>query len=181
MIMDQMRAQVAFFQNELRSFVLKRVKDKSLADDIIQDVFVKVHSRLHQLKDSEKIQRWIYQIARNTITDHYRKNNIVTAPEMQGAAGDDRALNECVANCVRQLLDSLPEKYRQALRLSEMEGVPQVELAKRLGISYSGVKSRVQRARRILREKMEESFNIRADVYGNILACESAQCDNCAA
>jgi RNA polymerase sigma-70 factor (ECF subfamily) len=68
-----LHADWGIFQNELRSFVFKRVKDKAASDDIVQDVFLKVYNNLGQLKNSEKLTGWIYQITRNTITDHFRK------------------------------------------------------------------------------------------------------------
>lgn len=170
----------SFFQAELRGFVLKRVKDKAVADDIIQDVFLKVYTRLHQLKDAEKMLGWVYQITRNTITDHFRKNQKVIEPENIDWENDSNKLNECVANCLQELVLSLPEKYRTALQLSEMENVSQIELAQRLGISYSGAKSRVQRARQLLREKMDEQLIIKTDAYGNVIVCEDRNpCCSC--
>ena len=67
-------------QNELKSFVYKRVKDKMLAEDIVHDVFLKVQDKIRQLRESEKIFGWIYQITRNTIIDHYRKNSRTFRP-----------------------------------------------------------------------------------------------------
>ena len=71
------------------------------------------------------------------------------------------------------MLTTLPAKYREALELIELENLSQLDLAKRLNISYSGAKSRVQRARQMLKEKMDESYNIQLDKYGNVLVCEN--------
>jgi RNA polymerase sigma-70 factor (ECF subfamily) len=72
---------------------------------------------------------------------------------------------------LQQLVLTLPQKYREAFQLSELEDVSQTQLAQQLGISYSGAKSRVQRARQLLRSKMEELLIIKTDPYGNVLVC----------
>lgn len=179
--MTQQLTNLSLFQNELKSFVLKRVKDKAVAEDIVHDVFLKVHSRIHQLKDSEKIMSWIYQITRNTITDHFRKDQkfVTEIPETE-VESDRNELNECVAQCLRQMVTTLPDKYREAFELSELQNVSQTDLARKLNISYSGAKSRVQRARQMLRQKMEDLLVIETDSYGNVIVCEDRNpCCSC--
>jgi RNA polymerase sigma-70 factor (ECF subfamily) len=160
-------------QNELRAFVYKKVKDKSLAEDIVQDVFLKVSTHIESLKDSEKITSWIYQITRNVIMDHFRReaksiNSIDLDWESESAN-----YNECVSLCLKEMLQQLPAKYREAIELTEFENLSQIQLAERLQISYSGAKSRVQRARQILRAKMDETYHIRLDAYGNAITCKN--------
>jgi RNA polymerase sigma-70 factor (ECF subfamily) len=161
----------SFFQNELKGFIYKRVKDKALTDDIIQDVFLKAQSKIHQLHESEKFTGWIYQITKNTITDHFRKQSRSIHPSDLDWDNDAQNFNECVSNALKELLPALPEKYREALQLTEMENLSQLELADRLGISYSGAKSRVQRARQMLKEKMDEILIVKTDSYGNAIVC----------
>lgn len=162
----------SFFQNELQGFVFKRVKDKALAEDIVHDVFLKVQDKMSQLKESEKITSWIYQITKNTIIDHFRKESKSIQTSDLNWDDDTPNFNECVANCLNELLPTLPEKYREALQLTELENLSQLEFADRLGISYSGAKSRVQRARKILKDKMDELLIIKTDSYGNVIVCE---------
>ncbi len=87
--------------------------------------------------------------------------------------GHDDVLNfnECVENTLRKLLLTLPLKYREALQMAELDNLSQIEIAKRLGVSYSGAKSRVQRARQMLKEKLHEALIIKTDAYGNIVVC----------
>ena len=61
----------------LKNFILSRVSDKSIADDILQDVYIKAQTHIGSLKDHSKVESWIYQIARNTIIDHYRSKRIL--------------------------------------------------------------------------------------------------------
>jgi RNA polymerase sigma-70 factor (ECF subfamily) len=162
---------------ELKRFVYSKVRDKALAEDIAQDVFLKVTQHLDQLKDSEKLKGWMFKIARNAVYDHFRstvkQSHIPTTIDKDDPIG----YNECVATCLQQMLATLPAKYREALVLAELENVPQTELTSRLQISYSGVKSRVQRARQMLRHKMESRYRIETDAYGNVIVCEDrVQC-----
>ncbi len=159
-------------ESHLRSFVYRKVKDKALAEDIVQDVFLKVYSQINNLKDSEKITGWIYQITRNVITDHFRKQAKSLYAEEPELAGEQSNYNECVVSCLTDMLQNLPAKYREALELTEFENLSQLQLAERLQISYSGAKSRVQRARQLLREKMDQAYNIKVDAYGNAIVCK---------
>jgi len=158
-------------QDKLKSFVFRYTKDRTTSEDIIQDVFLKVHSRLGQLKDSDKLVGWIFQITRNTITDHFRSKGKFININVIDWDEEDTSLNDCVVTCLQDMMTTLPEKYRNALELTEIKNLSQLELAKELHISYSGAKSRVQRARQMLKEKMEAAYLIRFDSYGNVIVC----------
>jgi RNA polymerase sigma-70 factor (ECF subfamily) len=160
-------------QKGLYNFTYKKVKDSDAAKDIVQDVFIKAQAKIDQLREPEKLTGWIYQIARHTITDYFRSNNKQLNAHELDWENDAHDFNDCVADCLKKLIVTLPEKYRQAIELAELGNISQTEFSERLGISYSGVKSRVQRARKMLREKMEELFIIETDAYGNVMVCEN--------
>lgn len=168
-----------FFQTELLGYVAKRVKDKALAEDIVHDVFLKVQMKSTQVRDDNKVLGWIYQVTRNTIIDHFRfQSRIVNAADVDWES-DKQYLNQCVERCLTEKLATLPEKYRQALELSDVQGLSQLELAKRLNISYSGAKSRIQRARQMLKEMMDKEYHVKLDNYGNVIRCENRVPCNC--
>lgn len=160
-------------QKQLTGFIYKRVKDQTVADDITQDVFVKVFSKMSQLQDSERLSAWIYQIARNSITDFHRSKSRQVSLQELNWESEDKSLNACVETCLKDMLETLPPSYREALESVELGNLSQHELADKLGISYSGAKSRVQRARVMLREKMDKSYRINMDSYGNVIVCDS--------
>lgn len=160
-----------FFQNELKGFVMKRVRDNDLANDIVQDVFIKVQTKYDQLTDDHKITSWIYQIAQNTITDHYRKQS--RRLECVDSGEDSVNFNDCVARYLKVLITKLPANYRQAIELIEFENFSQLELAERLGISYTAAKSRVQRARQWLKTEIEKDLILEIDCYGNAVSCRN--------
>lgn len=160
-----------FFHNELRGFVYKRVKDSALTEDIIQDVYLKVHDKAAQLKDSRAMVGWIYQIARNMIVDHFRKTSRqIDLTELAWQNEGDN-FNECVSSALRKLVLTLPDKYRDAFQRIELENRSQIQMARELNISYSALKSRVQRARMMLREKIQTLLTIETDAYGNVVFC----------
>lgn len=165
-------------QSELKNFIHRRVRDKAVTEDILQDVFLKMYTRIDQLHDAEKITAWIYQITRNVITDYFRKQNKSISLLDLDWESDHTNLNDCVHSCLKEMLSTLPAKYRQAIEFTELENLSQMQLAERLGISYSGAKSRVQRARQMLKSKMDEQYAIKFDAYGNVTVCENrGPCD----
>jgi RNA polymerase sigma-70 factor, ECF subfamily len=168
------------FNTGLKQFILKRVPDDPSAEDILQDVFLKIHTRIGGLRESDKLQGWIYQIARNAITDYYRTQKFTTnLPEMAYVPEDpfDDVVSDLLP-FVKKLVDNLPHDYRQALILTEYEGLTQRELAERLGISISGAKSRVQRAREKVKQMLLKCCHFEFDGLGRIIAYEP-NCDCC--
>jgi RNA polymerase sigma-70 factor, ECF subfamily len=160
-------------QNELKGFVYKRVKDKALTEDIVHDVFLKVQAKIHQVKESDKLFGWIYQITRNTITDHYRKiAKPINAKDIDWESSTPN-FNDCVTNTINELIPTLPDKYRIPLELTELQNMSQLEVAEKLKLNYTTAKARVQRARRMLKEKIEQILIVKTDGYGNVILCKN--------
>ena len=160
------------YHQALQQFVRRRVGDLSTADDILQDVFVKVHKRIHTLKDSSRLQSWIYQITRNAIVDHYRsQRKMEELPDTLITPEDDptEVLHRELAECMLPLIESLPAPYREALLLSEIEGLPHREVARRQGISLPAAKARVRRGRQQLKDQFTDCCEFALDGRGNIL------------
>lgn len=157
---------------KIKQYTLRHVRDRQDAEDIVQDVFVKVQTQQQTLRDSEKLVNWTYRITKNAITDYYRHKKKEQVGVLVDGAEDRHVFNECVEHCLTVLSTTLPSPYKEALELSEGQNISQTELAQHWGISYSGAKSRVQRARQMLKKKMETLYNIKADAYGNIIVCE---------
>lgn len=159
-------------ERELKGFVFKRVKDKAVTEDIVHDVFLKVQGKIHQVRETDKVFGWIYQVTRNTIIDHYRKKSRpIEAKEIDWESGPPN-YNDCVSNAIAELIPRLPEKYRVPLELTELQNLSQIEVAEKLGLTYTAAKTRVQRARQKLREKLEEILIVKTDGYGNVILCK---------
>ena len=175
------------FQPQLKQFIFRRIPEEQSAEDILQDVFLKIHTRIDSLHDEEKLQSWIYQIARNTIADYYRAHKTtldlteaLALPEEPVA--EDEVVKELLPS-IKAMVDTLPNEYRQALILTEYEGLTQRELAERLGLSLSGAKSRVQRAREKLKSMLLDCCHFEFDRLGKVIdyqprcgCCSNGEC-----
>ena len=169
------------FDTRLKSFTLRRVSDPNAAEDVLQEVYLKIHSHIQDVRDTERLESWIYRIARNAITDYYRRtrpqdelSESVAAP----ALDEPDAVSE-LAPSVRDMLRCLPSKYRRPLEMTELEGLTQVEVAGRLQISVSAAKSRVQRAREKLKAAFLDCCHFEFDRLGNVISFQ-ARCPECA-
>lgn len=162
----------------LTNFVNGKVKDPELTKDIVQDVFLKAFTKFDTLKNKEKLVSWIYQITRNEIISHFRKLKFETSTENIEAEDDaNDSLTSELTHCISPFINSLPEKYKQAIIMADIENIPQKEIAERLNISYSGAKSRVQRGRELLKSSYDQCCAISTDVYGDVLDYKEKKCN----
>ncbi|MEM7030543.1 MAG: RNA polymerase sigma factor SigZ [Chloroflexota bacterium] len=161
----------------LRTFIKRRVSNTDDVEDILQEIFIKIHQKLDDLEDETRLQGWVYQIGRNAIHDYYRRQNIlVELPEtLPTDPTPDVSLNKELAACLRPMAERLPDKYREAIALTEFEGLTQKEMGKRLGLSVSGAKSRVQRGRHELKAILLACCDVEFDRVGNILDYQQTQ------
>ncbi len=166
------------FHERLLSFIRRQVRDVHDAEDILQDVFVRIHSSLPCLKDIESITAWVYRIARNAVTDYYRKRASAAKAlgELAEDAGDDEdrpdvtreTVNE-FSRCLEPLMSELSERHRQAMTLTELNGLTQEDAARQLGLSIPGMKARVQRGRRKLRDVILNCCSVELDRRGGLV------------
>ena len=138
------------FSPRLAQFIRSRISDPATAEDILHDVFVKFQSRLDEFRDPAKVQGWLFLVARNAVIDHYRTRKPTS--ELTDSLPVDMPQipiteMEEMHRVFRRIIDRLPEPYRKALVMTAFEGLTQDDLARRLGISLSAAKSRVQRGR----------------------------------
>lgn len=171
---------------DLRRFIRRRVSNDHVTDDLLQEVFLRIHRRKESLCHEDRLAAWVYRIARNVIHDYFRENQTVPLGEQDPASNSDeeRSCQRAKAGeWLDRLIGQLPEPYQQAVRLSEIEGRPQREIAERLGLSLSGVKSRVQRGRAMLKEILEQCCFFHFDGRGNLMDCDPksprSPCGNC--
>jgi RNA polymerase sigma-70 factor (ECF subfamily) len=165
-------------QSGLRAFIGKRVANEAEVDDIVQDVWLKMQRGLDGLKDQSRLISWIYQIARHAIIDHYRAPGrrrempvglaadleaYQSSSTMTTASEDSGQLRTELAGCLSPMIERLSGEYRQAVILIDLEGLTHQEAAVQLGLSLSGMKSRVQRGRRQLKGMLETCCTIELD------------------
>jgi RNA polymerase sigma-70 factor, ECF subfamily len=174
-------AEIANRRKIIHNFIRARITDAATVDDLTQETLVKAERAAPSLKDSSKVDGWMFRIARNVIADHFRNSekSAFNAMESASTAGPDIALSILeqesrkahLLRCVRAFIESLPDDSRVALELVDFEGISQVELAKRFGLTVSTAKSRVQRARARLRGLIDGCCEVDTDIYGNFIDC----------
>lgn len=170
------------FGDELRSFIHKRVSDDFIAEDILQEVFLKIHTGIEKIRDNTKIRSWVYRIARNTVIDHYRTDKIEEdlPAEIPVPGGEFReGSQEVLSRGIKALISLLPDIYRDALMLTEFEGLDQKELARRMGLSHPGARSRVQRGREMLKKLILEYCHFEFDRWGTLIDIQPKACPRC--
>jgi len=157
----------------LRAFVTSRVDDKELADDITQDVIVRSIAS-GALDRVDNPAAWLYRSARNAVIDHYRTrrqhaplDELDAWPAQEHDDDPNDAVRE-LSRCLQPMLDQLPSAARDALVRVDIRGQSQLRAARDLGLSLSGMKSRVQRARRDLKNLLEQCCAIDVDRRGGV-------------
>jgi RNA polymerase sigma-70 factor (ECF subfamily) len=166
----------------LRRFIGRRVNDPHAADDITQDVLLRVQTQLDALPAGDKLPAWVFAVARNAVIDHYRARAVRNHADISGvepAADTSEAERQQTIRdltpCLTRMVEQLPEPYREAMKLAHGDGLSQQEVAERLAISLSGAKSRVQRARRQLREMILDCCRIERDARSNVMGYETTE------
>ena len=161
------------FRGDLQGYLRRRTRDEHLAEDLLQEVFVRVHDGLGALEDEERVGAWLYRVARNVLADQARREQgtgDVDAHELTEPVPEEGNANAEVRGWLGAMIARLPDGYRRALELSELQGLPLREVALRLGLTESGAKSRVQRGRRRLHALLSECCHFDLDRRGNVLA-----------
>lgn len=174
-------------RDDLAAHFRRRVADEHLAEDLVQETFVRVHDRLGSLEQADRMAAWVWRIAGNVLTDHYRRRG---SPGLEQAAEHTEApieelaiepeptsnLSATAGGWARAMIVLLPEPYREALALSELEGLTQQQVADRLGLSLSGTKSRIQRGRVKLRELLLDCCHLDFDDHGDVVDYVERNC-----
>ena len=177
----------------LSRFVARRVSDPSDAEDVLQDVMLRIQRHADEIEHVDHLAAWMHQVARNAIVDFYRRRaarreqptdmteliertmDIVSeSPPPADTTGE-------LARCLSPLIARLTGTYREALRLTELGGLTQTEAARQLGLSTSGMKARVQRARAQLRGLLLECCEVELDRRGGVTDYEprAGSCGPC--
>lgn len=167
----------------LRAFLAKRVPAEVDVEDVLQDVFLRIHQKLPELQDHGRVDAWVFQITRNALADTLRKKQRARAAF--GTPADEVAVDEVAVvaeqtndgsaievefiRCLAPMVTRLEEPYRQAIELTDLGGLTQAEAAARLGISVSGMKSRVQRGRDQLRALFVRCCVVEFDRRGGLV------------
>ena len=174
---------------QMRAFFRRRVTDDQLAEDLLQETFIRVHNGLASLQEQERLAAWVQRVAHNTLRDYFRKGFVskevlvpdgVVAEAIPEEHISDDNYNQEIAGGLGGIVQQLPPRYREAIELAELEGLTQSEVGARLGLSLSGAKSRVQRGRDKLKDLLLECCHFELDRHGNVVDYQPQRaCSDC--
>ena len=154
---------------ELKKFIFSKVRDEDVSNDILQDIFLKVILHIHNVRDSSKLTSWVFQITRNTVSNYFRETKLRDEMDISNLIKEEseEPLYQALSNCINSKINLLPTKYREAIFFTSFRNYSQQALASELKISYSGAKTRVQRAREKLKVLITDCPNLETDSQGN--------------
>ena len=168
---------------EFQRFLEKRVGSRALAEDILQEAFVRGIGRIETLRNDESAVAWFYRTLRNAVTDYHRRQDVAVralaafAEELEEHMDPEEEIRGAVCQCIARLAETLKPEYAEALQSIEVQGVPVKTFAEERGISSNNAAVRVFRAREALRRQVVASCGTCAD-HG-CLSCTCAAPASC--
>jgi len=171
-------------KTNLHRFISRRANNEADADDILQDVFFKIHLNIGRVRDSTKLHSWVYQITRNAIIDYYRLRrhdlSLDASPEAFDVINEEPADAETdreeIMACLKPMVERLSNDYQKALVMSDVQGITQAKVADQLNLSVSGAKSRVQRARGKMKTMLLDCCHFEFDRLGRAVTMTNPDC-----
>lgn len=167
------------YHTKIRYYIMGKVSDNYEAEDLFQEVGFRVIKSENKIPQVKNIEAWLYRIADNAVIDYYRRKNrfiyledmdTVKSKEPYSAESDN--YNGETGSCLLEMTEYLPKNYQEAIIKSDYKGLQQNRLKEEWGLSYSGAKNRVQRARKKLKETMLDCCDVTVDKQGNIIELE---------
>ena len=156
-------------EGELRNYLRRRARDTHLADDLLQEVFVKAMQQGSDFCTLDNARAWLFQVARNTLIDHHRLGKEVTGlPEDIPQPESEHEPIQALSACVKRVLSELTDEDRDIIEQCDLEGVKQKDYAARHGLSLAATKSRLLRARERMRGQMSAACQVRFDEQGRV-------------
>lgn len=156
----------------LKNYIFKRIKDEDLSNDILQEVLLKVYSFCLKSSGIKNVKSWLYQIAHNAIVDHFRKEarNKKMEKNVEFLEEEENLAFKEALEYINPLLNFLPKEYSVPLKMADLEGMKQAEIARNLNLSLSATKSRIQRGRDLLRAEFITCCHFETDATGGLLS-----------
>jgi len=162
------------YKSALKGFLHSKIANEQDVEDLLQEVLIKTHANLHTLKQEKSVKAWLFQVANNTIIDFYRKKakQVPLEPEEEEWLHEGHLAKAEITQCIVPFVQALPTEHAELLSAIDLHGMSQKAYAKAQGISYSTLKSRVQKSRALLKQKFDECCHFEQDKFGAIVGYE---------
>ena len=158
------------YRTALKRFLNAKISNEADVDDLLQDILIKTYNNLATVKTQKSVKSWLFQIANNTIIDYYRKKGRVHDANIEGYWPEDDVQGATIdlSNCISPFINALPDENASLLTAIDVNNQSQKEYAEQLGISYSTLKSRVQKSRSLLKKVFDDCCHFKIDKIGNV-------------
>ena len=171
------------YQSALKAFLTKRVPNPDDVDDLLQEVLIKTHDNLSSIRSTDSIKSWLFQVANRAMMDYYRDRakSGVLENETLWFEAEEKSIQQEFISCISPFIAALPEESSALLNAIDLQGESQKEYAKKIGVSYSTFKSRVQKSRDLLKGVFEGCCHFSVDKKGNIVDYipKNGNCGDC--
>ena len=157
------------YAKDIKHFILSKVKDIAVADDLLQETFIKVHTKLETLKDDDSLKPWLFSIARYTVMDYFRTLDKKADIPESSIISEEPKSDHTKADCLRGIIKSLPKKYRDPLILADIQGLKQAEISERLQLPLPTVKSQIQRGRKLITQGFVDCCDFKVNDKGYLV------------
>lgn len=170
-----------YYADDVKRFIMSKVKDAQITDDLVQEVFLKVHSKLETVADKHKIKSWLLSVSRNTALDYLRKSTKEVPLQKEETIISTDEYTHSEKDCLLGIIKNLPEKYREPLFLSDIKGLKQADIAAQLKLPLATVKSQIQRGRKLIVQGYMDCCDYKLNDQGFLVGevKEKAECKVC--
>lgn len=169
------------YADAIKYFILSKVKDKTVADDLLQETFIKVHVKLETLDSQDKLKAWIFSIARNIITDYFRRKSKIYEKQNDFVISHEHIADHSKLDCLYGIIKNLPKKYRDPIFLSDIRGMKQTKVSEYLNLPLPTIKSQIQRGRKLIKQGFIDCCDFQLNEKGYLVGelKEKAECKVC--
>jgi len=156
-------------EGELRRWLIVRLGNPADAEDLLQDVFEKAMLQGERFCSIDNARAWLFRVTRNALIDRYRmQRDQVELPENMAAAEDESEAVDELSECLPRVLSELSDEDREVITLCDLDGMSQLRYAQMKGVSLAAGKSRIQRARKRMRQHLESGCQVQLNDAGNV-------------
>ena len=158
------------YRAALKRFLHAKISNEADVEDVLQDILIKTYNNLHAVKTQKSVKSWLFQIANHTIVDYYRKKGRVQSAKNEDLMPEKEPQKSKVdlTNCISPFINALPDEHASLLTEIDINNQSQKQYAKQLGVSYSTLKSRVQKSRGLLKQVFDDCCHFKIDKLGNV-------------
>jgi len=158
------------YRSALKRFLHAKVSNEADVEDLLQEILIKTYNNLDAVKRQKSVKSWLFQIANNTIIDYYRKRGRVQSINVEELLPVESSQESKIdlSNCISPFINSLPDEHANLLTAIDLNNQSQKQYAEQIGISYSTLKSRVQKSRALLKQVFDDCCHFKIDKIGNV-------------